>query len=280
MKLIFMKIYFVIVLLLYSMNNINSQSLSHIKGSFAIIAIANDGIIIAADSRGSFFDTRTQDPYTHKYKTLAYFDEMQKFFIIHDNVLVVTGTSLVGNFFINKIVDDFIKALPKQVTVDKLANEFMSYCRLNLSPEMYNQVKSNAVIAAGYLNGVPTISSFDPNGNKIISRNGFRESYQSDFRNTYSNKVKANILGKLAEKTIYKYALDNKMNYEIGGLIQIVQIKPDNSIIWLQNNFGNFKWRTIKDFLKDYFAKTIEIYFPTKEGEDFFKEQAKLLINQ
>ena len=69
------------------------------------------------------------------------------------------------------------------------------------------------------------------------------------------------------------------MKYEIGGPIQILQLKPDGSINWIKNKPSKFKWAKIQDFVKSYFDQKINIYFVSEDGKRFFEEQARILVN-
>src|SRR5438552_17691390 len=78
-----------------------------VHGSFAVVIICKDGIVVAADSRGTIENSQG--------KKLGYYDDVQKIFVINYNVLAYTGLDTIRNLYFGAVVRDFSKNSPKDV---------------------------------------------------------------------------------------------------------------------------------------------------------------------
>src|ERR1041384_2669739 len=75
-------------------------------GSFAMAIICRDGLIVAADSRGTLSDSNG--------RKLAYYDAVAKVFMDGRNAIAYTGRDLIQNLYFGSIVRDFANASPQQ----------------------------------------------------------------------------------------------------------------------------------------------------------------------
>ncbi|MGA8618866.1 MAG: hypothetical protein WB660_10180 [Candidatus Sulfotelmatobacter sp.] len=73
------------VLVLYTARGATTQLSPSmvVHGSFAVVIICKDGIVVAADSRGTIQNSRG--------KKLGYYNDVQKVFVLNHNVLAYTG---------------------------------------------------------------------------------------------------------------------------------------------------------------------------------------------
>src|SRR5437870_1301326 len=62
------------------------------KGTYSIGAICKDGVVLAADSRGAFLRDGT---------SVAYFDDIQKVFIVKNCLLSIVGLIALGDRFVS-----------------------------------------------------------------------------------------------------------------------------------------------------------------------------------
>ena len=231
-------------------------------GSFFIAAIGSDGIMVATDSRVSFFDWR--DP---KREILGYFDDMQKTVPIGKYVFASNGQGLVGSKLVPSVLSDFflkVKPLPQ---LNLLLFVVTKFIKDNTDQRSYQIFASNILIAAGYEDGMPAIYALKPIENRFDSvvQFGCFEADNTVFDQRNSWRLPCKQLGQMAETAILQYAKDKKNKY-IGGPIRTIQITPDRTI-WLKNAPKSF-WKTDKDFLLDYKAGKVKITFTSPQNKE------------
>ena len=76
-------------------------------------------------------------------------------------------------------------------------------------------------------------------------------------------------MGNLAEISINKYAADNGMQNEIGGLIRILRITM-NGVQWLQNK-PQAQLLKLENSYKDFVSGKIPVNFTSRENKEKFE---------
>jgi hypothetical protein len=140
------------VLLLYTAGGTTTQLSPSmvVHGSFAVVIVCKDGIVVAADSRGTIQNSRG--------KNLGYYDDVQKVFVLSHNVLAYTGLDTIQNLYFGAVVRDFSKNSPQDV--QHVATAFSDYSAA-FSPEAKTQLLNQKLLLAGYSEtGEPTICYF------------------------------------------------------------------------------------------------------------------------
>lgn len=233
----------------------NKNTKIGIRGSFFIGAICNDGIIIAAESRGNIFDKRDDS------KTpLAYFDDIQKIFPIEKKCIAETGQELIGNYFFSHICREFYRRTSPKIPIDDLLPEFIQFCERHMLGEIFQELKNQKLIAAGYKNDLPTLCYFDINvdPNFKCINNGLIESDITLLKGYDTGDLSCKEVAELAEKAIQEYASINDRWKTIGGPISILKITVDN-IEWVKNEPTYNEWTKSEDFIEDYQKGMVEI---------------------
>lgn len=267
-----MKIVFAIILLFA--HAICKPQLS-LKGSFMIIAKGTDGIIIASDSRGSFYDNSAAAK-----KPLAYHDSVQKCFIIRKTAMAITGDGLYGQMFFNGIIDNF--TLIHKNSLLKPSNTlevFMKYCKMVMPEILYNQISTNTMATVGYEGDKAILCYYLPNNGKIICTDKFDyiESARSEFYDLYKASMSCKDLGLIAQNSILKYAINENKKYDIGGPIRIIFMNK-KEVKWM-NYKPAFNWKTAQEFIKDYRKGKVSIQFLSAQNksrlEKMFTESSR-----
>jgi len=232
------------------------------KGSFFIIAAGSDGVMIATESRGSFFDNT--DP---RKKILAYYDSIQKSFIIGKNVFVCTGVGLYGNWYLRAIIDDYKGRIGDTISATKLLESVMSFCKKHMDSSLYKLFQNNTMATVGYENSKINICYYQPSIGKILCTDtlAFIESGVSNFMSSYSKKSPCKNLAYFAEKSILKYSRDKNLVYQIGGPIRVILLNKDTAV-WIKNK-PSFTWDKFSDFLKSYKKSKDLVHFVSPEAK-------------
>lgn len=236
------------------------QKRVRIEGSFMIVAIGSDGIMVASDSRANFADSN--DP---AHTPLGYFDFVQKTFILKNRMTISsTGMGIIGQYFEYYLVKDFEKYTLLDQKVYDLLKTYDAYLKSVCDEKTYAALE-NSRIACGYENGKPYLCYYEPKEPYRFINETYIESGGSIFPKLYDKKLTCDSLGKLAKKAIYQFAADNKKKSLIGGLINIAKVTSEN-VIWLENE-PKPKWKTVTDFLEAYINKKATITFTSEANK-------------
>lgn len=128
-----------------------------LKGSFVIVAICRDGIILASESRANIFDKTDKEQ-----RPIAYYDGIQKIYPIGSVAMAETGQGLIMNVFFSEIVNQFVQATGSSLRADQLLPMFISYCERQYPFMAVQEIKKQKLFSAGYINNHPTICYFNP----------------------------------------------------------------------------------------------------------------------
>lgn len=118
----------------------------NLKGTYSIAAICKDGVLLASDSRGAFLRADT---------SIAYFDSIQKVFIVRNCLLSIVGLIALGDRFVSDYVKEFEKTIKRDISPDSCIILFISY--LSQFPQIKSDVSGLNILSAGYKNGNQTI---------------------------------------------------------------------------------------------------------------------------
>lgn len=120
-----------------------------VHGSFAVATICIEGILIAAEFRGTIYD--------NSGKNLTYYDGVQKVFPIGKNAIAYTGTGheTIQNLYFGALVDHFLETHKKEIPLEQLLPVFLDFAEKVLPAEASRQVRSQQLIAAGYVGTQP-----------------------------------------------------------------------------------------------------------------------------
>ncbi len=244
------------VLLLYAAGGATTQLSPSmvVHGSFAVVIICKDGIVVAADSRGTVQNSRG--------KRLGYYDDVQKVFVLNHSVLAYTGLDTIQNLYFGAVVRDFSKNSPKDV--QQIAAAFSAYSA-SFPAEAKTQLLNQKLLLAGYSEtGEPTICYFSVAQTVGPAEGcGHRGFIASD--HCLLDSVGAKKIGELdhsqaaviARRAIIDYARAHHRP-EIGGPVQVLWLRG-SGVSWLHQS-PQHEWTYIHDFAHDYWLHKVNIH--------------------
>jgi hypothetical protein len=225
-----------------------------VHGSFAVVIICKDGIVVAADSRGTIQNSLG--------KQLGYYDEVQKVFVLNHNVLAYTGLETIQNLYFGAMVRDFSKNSPKDV--QQVATAFSAYSN-SFPSKAKAQLLNQELLLAGYSDaGEPTICYFSMAQTIGSAQDcGHRGFVASD--RCLLDKVGAEKIGTLnhsdvaviARKAITNYARAHH-TIDIGGPVQVLWFSRSGAN-WLRQP-PQHGWTYIHDFAHDYWLHKVSVH--------------------
>jgi len=242
-----------------------SQLLS--TGSYSIAAICKDGIVIGADTRGaSYYQAKGiifKEP-------LAYYDTIQKVFIVKNYVLSTTGAIIIGDKFVSYYIKQFSLSLPDDVNMQSFIKLFYNFMGKNC-PSFGKEFLDLQIIWCGYENRKPEICAIR-NGHYqcIVDSGSIQTDSANHFGDSYSRKLTCNEATKLIENSIYRHAQKHKLTYSIGGPIMILKITPDNKIEWLKNKKLTPNLDTKEQLYQACKNNKLNIHFTSPENKIIF----------
>lgn len=249
---------------LFLANALNGQAVSEyapllfrVHGSIVIAAKCSDGIILAADSR-LYYQAPPPDN-----TILGYQDGIPKIFILKKFVLAVAGDMSDGQTRIQKIVDDFTKSNPSYNTPDECLYKFGLFVQQKY-PVYFKLLNKNILIAAGFAPGA-SIAVLMHNETFVLSDKNWTSNFaaQIDSLQLFNFPAGTNCkrAAESAETAMKKYIQIYHKENEMGGLISVLKIRPNNSTTWLQNDFTGNGFATECEASKAFYNKKIRFTY-------------------
>lgn len=213
-------------------------------GTIIIGYISQNEILLAADSRGVYYETDD-----HTQLPIAYYDSICKIFKIKQFAIAVAGASAIGKTFFHEIISDYNKTPYTDTSLYLTLKDFLFYLNTRFPKESFPEMVSNTFIIGGYVNEKPQLIGILTSQNKIIRQSsGIIVNDSSAIKYAFQNSNKEGTLNQLIENTIYDCAKGENKTNEIGGPISIIRIARGNKISWIQNNFSNKNYKSMEDF--------------------------------
>lgn len=247
-----------------------AHSQINLKGTYSIAAICKDGVVLASDSRGAFLRADT---------SIAYFDSIQKVFIVKNCLLSIVGLIAIGDRFVSDYIDEFEKTLPNKITPDSCIIFFLKY--LSKFPNIKNDIASLNILSAGYKDGIPMICyviTKTGNGQCAVDSGiaiqdkkiNFGKGTKYDEQYCLSHSCKE--VAKVIEKAILEYATNENKIFTIGGKISIASILKTEEKIWIKNKPIQARWKKISEFIEDCYNGKVEITYISVEAKEYLKK--------
>jgi hypothetical protein len=222
-----------------------------IGGSFMVAVVCKDGILVAADSRGTVEDDG--------HRRLAYYDGVQKVFPLGTNALAYTGTDFIQNLHFSALVREFSKMSP--TGVDQIIPAFLQFS--DQLPEVARlQFRKQSLVVAGYINGAPSICYYNEAQNigskyacgfgLVSSDRTTLDEYGTQLATTTSAEA-----APLVEKAIKSYSRQHN-EITIGGPIYI-RLLTSSGQRWLSDAPQESSWTYLHDFAADYWKGKITL---------------------
>lgn len=239
-------------------------------GTLIVAVICNDGILIASDSRAAF--TITTDSVGKNgrkiEKVYAYFDNNRKIARLGNWQIGISGLSMLGKKYVTDLCAEFSKT-HAQLEIRETFYEFVGYLEKRgiKRKEIFGE---NQYIMAGYENSTPVIFSHGFEGEVLERRRGSATYSDAEFKSYLSkpNNVPLNCasVAPYLEKSFNTYS-NIKSDYMIGGPLQMVQIKPDNTLIIIKD-FKSHEYKTYKEAAEGIFSGEVPVTYLYKNSRE------------
>lgn len=252
--------------------NVEKSKNYNLNGTVIVAAICEDGILFASDSRSSFL---LNEQFSNQ--VYAYLNNDLKLYKIGNFIIGNSGLSMFNKKFVRDLVDDFNKINNNDSSVERTFDKYLAFLRIdnNLSDSLI--FAESDFIIAGYENSKP----------KIIAQGKKGRMYQGNIGNMIHSDIELKRCVKLDPKiklTCQNLApvMENAINYlaeykndnKIGGPIEIIQIKPDNTHLVLKS-FKPNNFRTYKEMAEAIIDNKIEVKYIFPISEELLKKTLK-----
>ncbi len=220
----------------HTQTNLNS-AIPFLKGTLIIAGVATDGVIIAADSRGS---------YGTKDDLIGYVDKLPKIYLLNNKFpIAVAGQTDINDKLVSEIVSEFNQKENRTKDIKESFEDFQKYL-LGLSKDFPQKF-----IEGGYYNGIPHIFNLSKDlvegtPNTFLASDSAANIYLAPFTKSILPSKKLQII---FPNVIEKFAKETGKENHIGGPISVVKILPNNKIKWMANNFSNTQINDINDYV-------------------------------
>jgi len=204
-------------------------------GTFIGAVVAEDGIVMGADSRSTFLDTDGRH--------LGFVDGMQKLYATNTTAVAVSGlTSVEGELF-NSFVDR--NAFLLQRPADEVLFGFAVWLP-------YNNATGVLLLSGGFPKGKPTICGRSVVRPQACQDNGFITNKRSPSLETWFSGLHAAPKATAAAAALRKAIQESAASDEtVGGATSLVQLQAGGALVWLENPPRQNQWKTVCDIIRD-----------------------------
>lgn len=219
-------------------------------GTFIAAVVADEGIVLGADSRSTFIDTNG--------RPLGYVDGIQKIYVGPSTGVAVSGlTSIDGELF-NTFVDKNLFLL--QRSPDEVLFGFSVWLP-------YNNSVGVLLLSGGFNQGKPLIcarSVFQP---QTCRSDGMISNKPSPSLQAWIGSLhtapKVEAAAAALKRAIHESAASDST---VGGPISLVELRSDGPV-WLENPPGPTRWNSICDIVRDQRAAKVRIVASTSQSD-------------
>ncbi len=235
-----------IAILILFFNDSFCQNLSNPHGTLVHAIICEDGILLAADSRASWYYV---DSSSGNLNTYAHTDSIKKIYSLGAFKIGISGFTILNNQRLEDIVDKFNKKNKPDSSIFETFKKFHFFIntKLNIPDSIFTR---NQYVLAGYENNSPIVLTIDKGGKEIVMRKIGNRIYTDDIASRYKYELQepltCNYVKPLVDIMFDNCALEKK---DIGTPINIIKINSDNSVTDL-NAFKFRKYKNQKEFFK------------------------------
>lgn len=232
------------------------------KGTLLINCITQYGIVIAADSRGCFYDEVDGIK-----MPIATFDSALKIFKLNNYILSIAGANGIGETYFSTIIGQFNETYNQKTGVESVLSEFIHYLDTHFPLTQFPERRSNKFLLAGYENDLPVMLSFST-AEGIRNHKGTvtSESGAGKYYNHYNSMPQLSVVD-VIESTIYSYAREEKMEHLVGGPIAVLLIKPGNELQWIKNDFSTRVYENPSAFFERVREESVKIEYLIPDGK-------------
>ncbi len=203
-------------------------------GTFIGAVIAQDGVVVASDSRTTLLDENSRG--------FGYVDGMPKIFVGSGPAVAMSGlTNLEGDLFSSFVArNDYLLSRP--------ANEILFGFLVWLP---FANSTGVGLISAGYLEGKPLVCWKAPIVPQSCTSSGYASNKDSSILRASINKL-GRIPTTAEAAAILREAIEQhaRMDPTIGGPISILKLTPTGAPQWLANPPSDQGWSKVCDMVE------------------------------
>lgn len=265
-----------IAILILFINDSFSQNLINPHGTLVHAIICEDGILLAADSRASWYYI---DSSSGNLNTYAHTDSIKKIYALGVFRLGVSGYTILNNQRLEDIVDKFNKKNKPDSSIFETFKKFHYFINNKLKiPDSI--ISRNQYVLAGYENKAPIVLTIDKGGKEIVMRKIGNRIYTDDIAAKYKYDLQepltCDYVKPLIDLMYDSCALAKK---DIGTPVNIIKINNDNSVTDL-NTFKFRKYKNQKEFFKAILSGAVNIKYDYPFSRDWLFKTLKREISE
>jgi 20S proteasome alpha/beta subunit len=221
-------------------------------GTFIGAIVAEDGVVIGADSRSTFLDASG--------KRLGYVDRMQKIYVDHGAAVAVSGLVSVEDELFNSFMNRNSHLLARPV------HEILFDLALKLPSRNTANV---LLLSAGYVNGEPTICAKSPADAQSCRKAGYVASKTSGSLRRWSEARRGRVPSLAEAAAALEQAIQETADLDpaVGGPITLLVVPKTGAPRWLKNPPESNGWNRICDVVASHRTGRTTIFFTNTKDE-------------
>jgi hypothetical protein len=220
-------------------------------GTFIGAVVAEDGIVLGADSRSTFIDADNHP--------MGYVDGMQKIYVGSSSAVAISGLTSVDGELFNSFVDRNLFLL--QRPADEVLFGFAVWLP-------YKNSVGVMLLSAGFNHGRPAIcarSVFQP---QACQEQGSITNKPSPSLQTWVSSLKAPPKAAAAALALKRAIQESAASdVSVGGPISLVELRSGGLPVWLESPPARPDWKTVCDVVRDHRVNKIRIV-PSASSSD------------
>lgn len=260
-----------VAILILFINNSFSQNLSNPHGTLIHAIICEDGIILAADSRASWYYI---DSSSGNLNTYAHTDSIKKIYKLGVFRLGISGYTILNNQRIEDIIDKFNKKNKADSSISETFKKFHYFItsKLKIPDSIFTR---NQYVLAGYENKAPIVLTIDKGGKEMVMRKISNRIYTDDIATKYKYNLREPLTCDYVKPLIdIMYVSCASEKKDIGTPVNIIKINTDNSVTDL-NTFKFRKYKNQKRFFKAILSGTVYVKYDYPFSKDWLFKTLK-----
>lgn len=242
-------------------------------GTVIVTIICKDGILIASDSRASYTDGEGKSR-----KAYAYFDNNQKIFTVGKFKMGISG---IGILNMNQITEEYNKIHKSNCSLENTIKEFDKFLKTLKKDSDLNISKENQFFFAGFENSKPITMEISATDTIKVIRLGEIIHTDKEFtgyiRPSPDLDPTCSNIAPIIEAAIYRYAKDKNDNM-IGGPVNIIQIKPDNTFFEIKS-FKAVNFKTYEECAKAILNDKLKVEYLYSDSKEKLRKELTKEIN-
>lgn len=245
-------------------------------GTILVAVICNDGIVFATDSRSSFTISNEDVNGNNNEQVYAYMNNDKKMYKIKDYFISFSGLSMFNKKYIRQIVDEYNET-DNNSGIEESSNGFINFLEKENNIPNSEIFKENTFIIAGYENLKPKMISLHKGETTILNDMGRMVHSETEFKEfvkfSRNTELTCQNVAPVIETAIINYA-KHKNDFKVGGPLEIIQIKPDNTFLTLKTFEPNI-FNSYTELANAIFNGEVKVYYLYPESEEKLKKTLK-----